>query len=75
MIDQFNFLVSLAATDAHGSGVITSLWSGQAAIALITLTILEIVLGIDNIIFISVLADKLPAEQQNRREWSDFHWR
>jgi predicted tellurium resistance membrane protein TerC len=36
------------------------LFSAQAAIALVTLTILEIVLGIDNIIFISVLADKLP---------------
>lgn len=29
-------------------------------IALITLTALEIVLGIDNIIFISILTDKLP---------------
>jgi predicted tellurium resistance membrane protein TerC len=35
-------------------------------IALLTLTILEIVLGIDNIIFISILAAKLPAEQQAR---------
>src|SRR5687768_6308693 len=50
----------------HGTGDITSLFSAQAAIALITLTILEIVLGIDNIIFISVLADKLPKEQQNK---------
>ncbi len=33
-------------------------------IALLTLTALEIVLGIDNIIFISILAGKLPAEQQ-----------
>lgn len=32
--------------------------------ALITLTVLEIVLGIDNIIFISILVDKLPSEQQ-----------
>ena len=56
----------LAAAGAHGSGEITSLFSGQAVIALITLTLLEIVLGIDNIIFISVLADKLPAERQNR---------
>ena len=32
-------------------------------IALVTLTALEIVLGIDNIIFISILAGKLPAEQ------------
>jgi predicted tellurium resistance membrane protein TerC len=34
--------------------------------ALVTLTALEIVLGIDNIIFISILAGKLPAEQQAR---------
>ncbi|MBI5690007.1 MAG: TerC family protein [Verrucomicrobia bacterium] len=33
-------------------------------ISLVTLTALEIVLGIDNIIFISILAGKLPAEQQ-----------
>ena len=51
----------------HGVGEgITSLFSAQAAIALVTLTILEIVLGIDNIIFISVLADKLPKEQQGK---------
>ncbi len=34
--------------------------------ALITLTALEIVLGIDNIVFISILAGKLPAAQQQR---------
>lgn len=34
--------------------------------ALLTLTALEIILGIDNIIFISILADRLPAEQRNR---------
>jgi predicted tellurium resistance membrane protein TerC len=38
----------------------------ENAIALLTLTVLEIVLGIDNIIFISILADKLPKDQQNR---------
>ncbi|MEX8549120.1 MAG: TerC family protein [Mucilaginibacter sp.] len=38
----------------------------EAWISLITLTILEIVLGIDNIIFISILSGKLPAEQQNK---------
>ncbi|MFM1851000.1 MAG: hypothetical protein RIS54_684 [Verrucomicrobiota bacterium] len=36
----------------------------QAWISLLTLTGLEIVLGIDNIIFISILAGKLPADQQ-----------
>ena len=35
-------------------------------VALVTLTSLEVVLGIDNIIFISILAGKLPAEQQKR---------
>jgi len=36
----------------------------QIWIALATLTFLEIVLGVDNIIFISILSGKLPAEQQ-----------
>jgi predicted tellurium resistance membrane protein TerC len=36
----------------------------QAWIALLTLTALELVLGIDNIIFISILVDKLPAAQR-----------
>lgn len=35
-------------------------------IALLTLTVLEIVLGVDNVIFISILASKLPREQQDR---------
>lgn len=38
----------------------------ESLIALLTLTVLEIVLGIDNIIFISILAGKLPKEQQNK---------
>ena len=36
----------------------------SAWVALATLTVLEIVLGVDNIIFISILAGKLPADQQ-----------
>lgn len=35
-------------------------------IGFLTLTLLEIVLGIDNVVFISILAGKLPAEQQER---------
>ena len=35
-------------------------------IALFTLTLLEIVLGIDNIIFISIVSNKLPEEEQGR---------
>ena len=38
----------------------------QIWISLLTLTALEIVLGIDNVIFISILAGKLPPEQQDK---------
>lgn len=42
----------------------------SAWIALLTLTFLEIVLGIDNIIFISIVSNKLPKEkQQKARTW------
>src|SRR4051812_10959336 len=57
----FHFLASAGAAEG-----ITELGSMAALVALVTLTLLEIVLGIDNIIFISVLADKLPADQQGR---------
>ena len=40
--------------------------SPQTWIALATLTALELVLGIDNIIFISILVDKLPPAQRER---------
>src|SRR6266480_1174536 len=38
----------------------------NAWIGLLTLTVLELVLGIDNVIFIAILAGKLPAKQQNK---------
>ena len=38
----------------------------NAWISLVTLTFLEIVLGIDNVIFISILAGKLPLAQQGK---------
>jgi predicted tellurium resistance membrane protein TerC len=38
----------------------------QIWVSLLTLTVLEIILGIDNIVFISILAGKLPSEQQAR---------
>jgi predicted tellurium resistance membrane protein TerC len=41
----------------------------QAWIAFLTLVALEIVLGIDNIIFITILAGKLPQEQQARARY------
>jgi len=42
------------------------LTSSEAWLALITLTFLEIVLGIDNIIFISIVTGKLPPEDRKR---------
>jgi len=44
------------------------LTQAETWIALLTLTVLEIVLGIDNIVFISILAGKLP-ESQRARAW------
>jgi len=38
----------------------------QVWTAFLTLTVLEIVLGIDNIVFISILTDRLPASQRDR---------
>lgn len=38
----------------------------EAWISLLTLTVLEIVLGIDNIVFISIISGKLPKEKQKR---------
>lgn len=47
-------------------GWITWMADGEAWVALATLTALEIVLGIDNIIFISILSGKLPEGQRGR---------
>ena len=44
----------------------TVLTTAEGWIALLTLTVLEIVLGIDNIIFISILAGRLPQNQRER---------
>jgi predicted tellurium resistance membrane protein TerC len=43
---------------------VTELFSAENLIALLTLTTLEIVLGIDNIVFLSILTSRLPAEQR-----------
>ena len=41
----------------------SDLFTVQSLVALLTLTALEIVLGIDNVIFIAILSGKLPIEQ------------
>jgi predicted tellurium resistance membrane protein TerC len=57
---DLNILIPIlgAAAEVAASG------PAELAIAFVTLCVLEIVLGIDNVIFISILAGKLPPEQQ-----------
>ena len=42
------------------------LFTGEGLFFLLVLTLLEVVLGIDNIIFISIVTEKLPAEQKRK---------
>jgi len=45
---------------------VVELFTAENAIALLTLTLLEIVLGIDNIVFLAIVTGKLPNDQQKR---------
>jgi len=47
------------------------LFSWDALISLLTLTVLEVVLGIDNVIFVSIIMGRMPQNQQlkARRVW------
>ncbi len=47
-----------------------SIWAG-----LLTLIVLEIVLGIDNLVFIAILADKLPPKQRDKARLIGLRWR
>jgi predicted tellurium resistance membrane protein TerC len=44
----------------------TAFLTSEGLLALITLTFLEVILGVDNVIFISILSGQLPPEQQPR---------
>lgn len=46
--------------------IVALLSSPEAWLSLITLSLMEIVLGIDNVIFISLVTSKLPTENQNK---------
>ncbi len=50
----------------HLAHDLETLFTISSLISLLTLSVLEIVLGIDNIIFISLIAGKLPQDQQNK---------
>ncbi len=57
LMSSFNLLAAAVQSTAASSPT-------ELAVAFLTLCVLEIVLGIDNVIFISILAGKLPVEQQ-----------
>jgi predicted tellurium resistance membrane protein TerC len=59
-------LLLVADVPAAEVPVAGELWTAQSLIALLTLAGLEIVLGIDNIIFIAILAGRLPKADQPR---------
>ena len=63
---MFDLLAVATTQAASGGDALTTLWSGEALVAVLTLTVLEIVLGVDNIIFISILSKKLGPEQSDR---------
>ena len=45
-----------------------NIWSTAALVSLLTLTLLEVILGIDNVVFIAILTAKLPPEQRPRAQ-------
>ena len=46
----------------------SGIWSTAALVSLLTLTLLEVILGIDNVVFIAILSGKLPPEQRPRAQ-------
>jgi predicted tellurium resistance membrane protein TerC len=60
MPDLMTLLAFAEQTEAASSGIV------GMAIALVALTAMEIVLGIDNIVFLSIVSTKLPPEQQKK---------
>ncbi len=70
MIESLAPLVDFAFLAASGGpattqAAVADLFSVASLLALLTLTLLEVVLGIDNIVFISILVNKLPPEKRD----------
>jgi predicted tellurium resistance membrane protein TerC len=53
---------------------VLELFTFDNAVALVTLTGLEIVLGIDNVVFIALVVGKLPKTQQARARHAAWDW-
>ena len=52
----------------------TEIFQAENLVALLTLVLLEIVLGIDNVIFIAILSGKLPQNQQAKARSTGSDW-
>ncbi|MCR9076964.1 MAG: hypothetical protein NXI07_13075, partial [bacterium] len=70
MLDALYTTLLPALSDAANAGSSTpehvAYFSLAGLTALLTLTVLEVVLGVDNVVFIAILTDKLPEEKQGR---------
>lgn len=64
MFDAIVTTLCFVSESAGGAPADVAFFSGAGLIALLTLTTLEVVLGIDNIVFIAILAGRLPEHQQ-----------
>ncbi len=56
-------------------GILALLVDPAAWLALATLIVLEVVLGIDNLIFVSILSNKLPEQHRAKARRSASAWR
>jgi len=59
-----DFFGLLAAGDVAAAGATAELFSMASLVAFLTLALMEIVLGIDNVVFIAIVVEKLPKEKQ-----------
>jgi predicted tellurium resistance membrane protein TerC len=70
VLEEFSCFLAAAGASTQGAGGAAAdpgpLLSAESAVSLLTLSLLEIVLGIDNIVFIAILVGKLPPAQQPR---------
>jgi predicted tellurium resistance membrane protein TerC len=55
-----------AAADPATAAASGEMWGAAGLVSLLTLVALEVVLGIDNVIFIAILAGRLPASEQDK---------
>ncbi len=66
MLAMLDMTMTLGAMDAAAGGGAVEFFSVAGLMALLTLAMLEIVLGIDNVVFIAILSERLPEEKQAR---------